>query len=298
MNLSLKTSQRLWTIAFLALPLSVYAVVVIGPLLASVALSFTKYTISAQSTPEFIGLANYERIFTDVGFRISIRNSLVWMGAALVLPTGGGLVLALLLHERVRFANGFKSLFYLPITISMIVIAQTWEWIYQPRWGLLNELLELVGLDELTNAWLGDSQTALAAIIFAWSWQQIGMSMVIFLAGLTSVPKELIEAAQIDGANYWHTLRRVVIPLLLPSSVVVIALAVINSLRSFDIVWVINQGGPVYASTTLAVHMYRETFRSLRAGYGSAISVVLFALAMVIIVFYFWRTRSQEHLYD
>ena len=112
------------------------------------------------------------------------------------------------------------------------------------------------------------------------------------------MPKDLIEAAQIDGANYWQTLRRVVIPLLLPSSVVVVALAVINSLRSFDIVWVINQGGPVYASTTLAVHMFRETFRSLRAGYGSAISVVLFALAMVIIVFYFWRTRRLEHLYD
>ena len=112
----------------------------------------------------------------------------------------------------------------------MIVIARTWDWIYQPRWGLLNELLEWVGLDEWTNAWLGDTQTALAAIIFAWSWQQVGMSMVIFLAGLTSVPKELVEAAQIDGASYLQTLRMVIIPLLLPSSVVVIALAVINSL--------------------------------------------------------------------
>ncbi len=298
MNSPLKTSQRLWTAAFLALPLSIYAIVVIGPLLASAALSLTNYTFSAQFSPEFIGLANYGQIFTDPIFQISIRNSLVWMLAALLLPTGGGLLLALLLHERVRFANGFKSLFYLPITISMIVIAQTWEWIYQPRWGLLNELLELLGLEEWTNAWLGDSETALAAIIFAWSWQQTGMSMVIFLAGLTSIPKEMTEAAQIDGASYWQTLRKVVIPLLLPSSVVVVALAVINSLRSFDIVWVLNEGGPANASTTLAVQMYRETFKSLRAGYGSAISMVLFALAMLIIVFYFSRIRRLEHLYD
>ena len=298
MNMPLRISQRLWTFAFLAIPLSVYIVVVIGPLLSTAYLSLTKYIISAQSSPEFIGLANYERIFTDPLFQISIRNSLVRMGAALVLPTGGGLILALLLHERVRFANGFKSLFYLPITISMIVIARTWDWIYQPRWGLLNEMLEWVGLDEWTNAWLGDTQTALAAIIIAWSWQQVGISMVIFLAGLTSVPKELVEAAQIDGASYLQTLRKVIIPLLLPSSVVVIALAVINSLRSFDIVWVVNEGGPVNSTFTLAVQMYRETFKSLRAGYGSAISMVLFALALIIIVLYFSRIRRLEHLYD
>lgn len=292
----MKNQRLLWTALFLSLPLSIYLVVVVLPLISSFWYSLTDWQFGQEVN--FIGLANFERLLRDVNFHTSVRNTLVWMVAALILPTGGGLLLALLLHERVRFANGFKSLFYLPITISMIVIAQTWEWIYQPRWGLLNELLEWVGLDEWTNAWLGDQQTVLAAIIFAWSWQQVGMSMVIFLAGLTSVPKELVEAAQIDGASYLQTLRRVVIPLLLPSSVVVIALAIINSLRSFDIVWVINRGGPVYASTTLAVHMYRETFRTLRAGYGSAISVVLFAIAMVIIVLYFSRIRRLEHLYD
>ena len=298
MNLSLKDSQRLWTLAFLTLPITVYVIVVIGPLLVSGFLSFTQYSISTTATPAFTGFENYERLISDKEFHISLRNTFVWMATALILPTGSGLVLALLLHERVRFANGFKSLFYLPITISMIVIAQTWEWIYQPRWGLLNELLEWVGLEEWRNAWLGDTQTALAAIIFAWSWQQVGMSMVIFLAGLTSVPKELVEAAQIDGASYLQTLRKVIIPLLLPSSVVVIALAVINSLRSFDIVWVLTGGGPVYASSTLGVHMYRESFRKFNLGYGSAISVVLFAIAMVIIVLYFSRIRRLEHLYD
>lgn len=296
MKRSLKASRRLWTFAFLVLPLGLYAVVVIGPLLATAWLSLTKYTFSAFASPQFAGLVNYERLLGDSYFHTSLRNTLVWMLAALALPTGGGLALALLLHGRVRGANIFKSLFYLPITISMIVIAQTWQWMYQPDWGLLNTLLRLLGVADWKVFWLSERGLALAAIIFAWSWQQVGLSMVIFLAGLTSLPGEMLEAAQIDGAGYWQALRRIVIPLLLPSSVVVIALAVINSLRSFDLVWVLNEGGS--GSSTLAVQMYRETFKSLRAGYGSAVSMVLFFIAALIIVLYFRRVRRLEHLYD
>ena len=296
MNFSLKTSQRLWTFAFLVVPLSVYFVVVIGPLLATAWLSLTTYTFSAFASPEYAGLVNYERLLGDDYFHISLKNTLIWMVAALILPTGGGLILALLLHGQVRGANVFKSLFYLPITISMIVIAQTWQWMYQPDWGLLNTLIKLIGVEKWKVFWLSTRGLALGAIIFAWSWQQVGLSMVIFLAGLTSLPQEMLESAQIDGAGYLQSLRRIVIPLLLPSSVVVIALAVINSLRSFDLVWVLNEGGS--GSSTLAVQMYRETFKSLRAGYGSAVSMVLFAIAAVIIVFYFRRVRRLEHLYD
>ncbi len=296
MRYSLRTSRRLWTFAFLVVPLSVYFVVVIGPLLATVWLSLTKYTFSAVASPEFNGLANYERLLRDPLFYSSLKNTLIWMVAALILPTGGGLLLALLLHGRVRGANIFKSLFYLPITISMIVIAQTWQWMYQPDWGLLNTLLKLLGVEGWKIFWLSQRGLALAAIIFAWSWQQVGLSMVIFLAGLTSLPGEMLEAAQIDGANYLQSLRRIVIPLLLPSSVVVVALAIINSLRSFDLVWVLNEGGS--GSSTLAVQMYRETFKSLRAGYGSAVSMVLFGIAAIIIVLYFRRVRHLEHLYD
>ena len=120
--------------------------------------------------------------------------------------------------------------------------------------------------------------------------------MVIYLAGLTSLPDEMLEAAQIDGANYLQLLRKIVIPLLLPSSVVVVALSVINSLRSFDLVWVLNEGAG--GSNTLAVQMYKESFKKLNPAYGSAFSVVLFAIAAIIIVLYFRRVRRLEHLYD
>lgn len=296
MNLRLKTSQRLWTIAFLALPLSVYVIVVIGPLLASAYLSLTDYTFSAIASPEFAGLENYERLVNSEKIHTAFKNTVAWMLAALVFPTGGGLFLALMLHERIRFANFFKSMFYMPITISLVVIAQAWSWIYKPDWGLLNTLGISLGIMDREVFWLSEGGLALASIIFAWCWQQVGLSMVIFLAGLTSLPKDLLEAAQIDGANYRQSLVKVIIPLLLPSSVVVIALAIINSLRSFDLVWALNRGQG--ESATLAVEMYEETYLSLNAGYGSAISMALFALATVIIAIYFSRIRHLEHLYD
>lgn len=135
-------------------------------------------------------------------------------------------------------------------------------------------------------------------MILAWAWQQTSLAMIIFLAGLTSVPRELTEAAEIDGANYWQSLRRVVIPLLAPSTVVVISLSIINSLKSFDIVYVMTRGGPFHSSDTLAMFMYSESFQKYYMGYGSAISVVLFAMSLILITVYFRQIRIAESLYD
>jgi multiple sugar transport system permease protein/raffinose/stachyose/melibiose transport system permease protein len=158
--------------------------------------------------------------------------------------------------------------------------------------------LRALNLDQFTLAWLANPKTALPAVIIAWSWQQIGLAMVIFLAGLTSIPSELTEAAEIDGASYLQSLRNVVIPLLSPATVVVVALSIINSLKSFDVVYMMTQGGPFHSTDTLAMFMYNESFKKYYMGYGSAIAVVLFLIAMVIIAFYFRQVRELEHLYD
>jgi len=163
---------------------------------------------------------------------------------------------------------------------------------------LINTVLRLVHLDHLTIAWLANTKTALGSVIIAWSWQQIGLAMVIFLAGLTSIPSELTEAAEMDGANYLQSLRHVVVPLLSPATVVVVALSIINSLKSFDVVYMMTKGGPFHTTDTLAMFMYNESFQKYYMGYGSAIAVVLFLIAMVIIVFYFRQVRKLEHLYD
>src|SRR5690606_3482049 len=155
----------------------------------------------------------------------------------------------------------------------------------------LNIVLEKVGLSEYTRAFLADPDTALESVIAAWSWQQVALAMVIFLAGLTAVPRELTEAAEIDGAGYWRTVRHVIVPLLRPASVIVIALSVINSLKSFDILYMMTRGGPFHSSDTLAMMMYNESFPKYRMGYGSAVAVVLFLITLVVRIVYFRQQR-------
>ena len=290
-------NRRKWIVLFSILPLSIYLIIVILPLLNSFYYSFTDWNGFNQSYNR-IGFENFTRVFQDKLFANAIKNTAIWMIAAVVLPVSGGLFLALLLHEGIWGANFYKSLFYLPICLSLAVIGQVWIWIYQPNWGLINTVLRAINLENLTLAWLANLNTALAAVIIAWSWQQIGLAMVIFLAGLTSIPSELVEAAELDGAPYLASLRHIIIPLLSPATVVVVALSIINSLKSFDVVYMMTQGGPFHTTDTLAMFMYNETFKKYYMGYGSAIAVVLFLIAMVIIAFYFRQVRELEHLYD
>jgi len=290
-------ASRKWALIFLAVPVSFYIVVVIYPLASSFYYSFTDWNGFSEQY-NFVGLDNFERMRTDRLFRGALKNTLVWTVAAVVVPTSIGLLIALALHERGLLSRLYKSLFYLPICLSLVVIGQVWIWIYQPGFGLLNIVLEKIGLSEYTRAFLADPDTALESVIAAWSWQQVALAMVIFLAGLTAVPRELTEAAEIDGAGYWRTVRHVIIPLLRPASVIVIALSVINSLKSFDILYMMTRGGPFHSSDNLAMMMYNESFQKYRMGYGSAIAVVLFLITLVVIVVYFRQQRGLEQLYD
>jgi ABC-type sugar transport system permease subunit len=293
----MKRSRRFWASAFLLLPFLVYTGVVIFPLATSFYYSFTDWN-GFDADYNYVGAKNFERIYRDPLFENAIKNTIKWTIAAIVIPTVSGLVLALAMHGRGLLAKIYKSLFYLPVCLSLVVIGQVWIWIYQPRWGLLNEFLEYVHLDEYATAWLADPDTALGAVIAAWAWKQTALAMVVFLAGLTAIPPELIEAAKIDGANYFQYVRRVIIPLLAPATVVVIALAVISSLKSFDTVYTMTRGGPFNSSDNLAMFMYNESFWKYRMGYGSAIAVVLFLITMVVIAFYFRQVRNLEQLYD
>ncbi len=290
-------NRRYWAFAFLILPIIVYTAIVIIPLLTSFYFSFTDWN-GFNRNYNFIGLDNFDKVFRDPNFINAIKNTVIWMAAAILVPTFSGLAIALILHGRVFAANLYKSLFYLPICLSLAVIGQVWIWIYQPDWGLINVVLRGLGLNSLTVAWLADPHFALISVIIAWCWQQVGLAMVIFLAGLTSIPTELTEASEIDGANYWQTLRHVVVPLLSPATTVVIALSIINSLKSFDVVYMMTMGGPFHSSDTLAMFMYNESFKKYYMGYGSAIAVVLFLIAMIVIALYFRQVRKLEHLYD
>ena len=276
-------------------PLAFFLVFVIWPLAQSMYYGLTKW--NGLSDPVFIGLDNFSRALADPNFIRAFQNTAIWLVVAVTVPTIVGLLLAVMLDRPLRGSRLYKSAFYMPITLSLVVVGQVWIWIYQPDWGLLNSVLEAIRLGELTRAWLGDPATALMAVIVAWCWQQTALALILYLAALTTVPRDLIEAAAIDGANARQRFLRIIVPLLRPASVVVITLAVINTLKGFDIVFVLTKGGPFHMSTNLAMFMYEETFFSYQLGYGAAIATALFGLAIIVVVIYFRQARASERLY-
>ena len=288
---------RFWQILLLVAPLAVFGLIVAWPLTSSFYYSFTNWNGFGASY-DFVGFDNFAKILSDRLFLNAIVNTVIWMAAAIVLPTGLGLVLALLIDTRVPGASVFKTVFYLPICLSAVVVGQIWIWIYQPDWGLLNTLIATVTQQDMNFAWLAKPGTALYSVIIAWSWQQTGLAMVIFLAGLTAVPSDLIEVSDIEGANVFQRIWHVVLPLLRPATVVVVALSVINSLKGFDILYIMTGGGPFNSSDTLAMHMYNESFKKYLMGYGAAISVVLFLIAITIIFFYFRQLKKVDEIYE
>ena len=293
---SMERDKRLWRIVLLTPPLLVFSVLIVWPLLSSFYYSFTNWN-GFSSSYQFVGLSNFQKIWTDRLFFQATVNTIIWMVSALLLPTLLGLVLALLLDSKVRGGKFFKTIFYLPICLSAIVVGQIWIWIYQPNWGLLNTLIEEITGERFRYAWLAKPDSALFSVIVAWSWQQTGLSMVIYLAGLTAIPSEIIESSASEGATTWQRIWYIIIPLLVPSTVVVIALSVINSLKGFDILYIMTGGGPFNSSDTLAMHMYNESFKKYLIGYGSSISVVLFVIALIIIGIYFRQLQKFDQIY-
>ena len=293
----MKHRETFWRIALLFLPLAVFGVFIVWPLLNTFYYSFTDWN-GFNPDFRFVGLRNFAGVVTDRLFTNATLNTLIWTLLAIVLPTLGGLTLALMLDVRVPGADLFKSIFYLPICLAAVVVGQIWIWIYQPDWGLLNAAVGVVTGEPPVFAWLAKPQTALLSVIVAWSWQQMGLAMVIFLAGLTSIPPWLIEAAEIEGATRRQRIRHVVLALLRPATVVAVALSVINSLKAFDILFIMTGGGPFHSSDTLAMYMYSESFKKYRMGYGSSISVMLFLMTLSVIAVYFRQLKKLDELYD
>jgi len=282
--------QKAWQ--FLAIPLIVYTAIIIIPFFQSIFFSLTNWD-GLSPDYEFIGLANYFRVFTDPAFAMSLWHNVIWMMIFLVLPTGLGLFLAIILDKDIRGATIFKSIIYFPMIFSYVIVGMIWTFVYEPRLGVLNLFLRALGVQKWSIAWLAEPKTALLSIIAAASWQHVGLCMVLFLAGLRTVRTDLIEAAKIDGANTWQLYWRIVLPQLKNVTVIVVSLTVVISLKSFDIVYIMTKGGPFRKSEVLTTFMFRESFWNYRMGYGSAIAVVLFLIALIIIAIYIRQTIGE-----
>jgi len=292
-------------LSFLLLPLALYAVWVIYPTFATLTLAFTNWD-GISPTSEWVGLANFERLFADRIFWMSLSNNLRWVAVFITIPTALGLTLALALNRNVRFDRFLKIAYYLPMVLAFVVIALLWAWIYHPRQGLINStlfhlygFLQSLGFDVNPLAarrigWLGDPNLAMWSIIAAASWQHVGYVMILYLAGLKTVNTELLDAGQVDGASPWQLFRYVTFPQLAPVTTIVLVITVIQSLRAFDLVYVMTRGGPFNSSNVLANFMYIEAFLNYNMGYAAAIAVVLFLISIGFIAVYLYRVVQQE----
>ncbi|MEJ3653652.1 sugar ABC transporter permease [Actinomycetes bacterium KLBMP 9759] len=277
---------------FLAVPLAVELFWVFWPALNSFSLSFTSWKGVGPAQP--VGLANYERLFSDPVFMTALRNNVIWVIGFGGLSVVGGLALAVALNRPGRGISFYRSAIYLPMVVSLAVTGLFWRVMYQPD-GPIDAGLGVLGLDAWSRQWLADPDTALYAVLIAAVWRQVGYIMVLYLAGLKGVDPSLEEAAAVDGANAWQRFWRVVMPQLRGVNTVIFAVTVIDSLRTFDIVWAMTRGGPYNMTQLLSTYMFQQGFTLVNLGYGSAIAVVIFVLAVAFIITYLVR-QSREDL--
>ncbi|MGV9848414.1 carbohydrate ABC transporter permease [Streptomyces sp. NPDC003442] len=277
-------------LAFLLVPLLAESLWVFWPALQGFYLSLTKW--DGVSAPEFVGLGNFAEMAHDEVFRTAAVDTVLWLVLFGGLSALLGLGAALLLQQERRGVGFYRAALFLPVVFSLVATALVWQAIYQPD-GVLNRLLESVGLDSLRHAWLADQDTALYAVIVPALWRQVGYVMVLYLAGLKGIDPALYEAAKVDGAGRWQRLRHVTLPQLRGVNAVVLSVIIIDSLRSFDVVWSLTRGGPYHSSELLSTYMYSTAFQSLRLGYGSALAVVIFVLAFGVIASYLVRAFRE-----
>ncbi|MDY0092557.1 MAG: sugar ABC transporter permease [Candidatus Vecturithrix sp.] len=278
---------------FLAIPLFIYTTIIIIPFAQSLFFSMTDWN-GLSKTFNFIGFANYYKVFTDPAFSNAVFHNFVWVMVFLVVPTILGLLLAVLMDRDLPGSVLFKSIIYLPMIFSYVIAGMIWTFIYEPRLGILNIFLRAIGLDQWATAWLAKPHTALISVITAAAWQHTGLCMIIYLAGLKGVRVDLLEAAKIDGCNSRQLYWNIVLPQLRNSTIIVVSLTVIHALKSFDIVYIMTKGGPFRASEVLTTLMYREAFWNYRMGYGSAIANMLFFLILILIVLYLRVLKQGE----
>ena len=246
--------------------------------------------------PVFNGLRNYFTLFSDSNFLVSMRNTVIWVVFTLVFPMAGGLLIAGLIRG-IKYENLFKSIFFIPLTISFVSTSMIWKYMFSPDFGVINTILTMVAGKAVRISWLTDVPLNTYSMLIAWTWQQLGVNMVLFLMGLTSIPSDPVEAAIIDGASKWQTFVHVTMPMLRPVTTVVITMAMVNSFKAFDIIYVTTWGGPYRSSETLAMTMFRETFTNFKMGYGAAIAVLLSAIVILISAFYIKRMTQKDLLY-
>lgn len=263
------------------------------PVVAALGLSFCDWDM--VEALRFAGLANYRRLASDPLFRQALWNTIYYTLGVVPVGVTLALVLGLALNRRTAGTGVYRCLYFMPVVTPLIAASLLWGWLYEPEHGLLNYFLGKLGLP--TPQWLGDTRTAMPAVILMSLWKNLGYNTVLFLAGLQGIPPEFEEAAIVDGATGWQRVRYVTIPLVSPTTFFVVVMALISSFQVFAQAYMMTRGGPEHATVTLVYYIYTEGFGSWRMGYAAAVSWVLFACVFLVTGVQ-WLLRKRWVMYE
>lgn len=286
------------TIYLFFLPgLLLYSIFFLYPTVSALFYSFTDWD-GLSDAYQFVGVGNYERALTgDSVFRKTVGNNLKFMLMVVVFQTLTALVFAMIVLKNTKANLFLRALYFFPTILSSVSVAFIWAFIYDPSLGILNQILELLGLDFLQQNWLGNSDLAIYSLAVTQIWFHAGQMLIIFVAGLQAIPEDLYEVAKIEGASKWQTFRKVTWPLLAPSATIVIAYTTIQSFKAFDLVFAMTGGGPNNSTEIIATYIFDVAFRSYNFGYASAISVLFMIIIAFITFLQFKALRSDRISY-
>jgi multiple sugar transport system permease protein len=291
---------------FLAPGLALFFLFVLIPVIAAFYLSLCRYDII--HSPTWIGLKNYARIWRDLSnqgvFYLSLRNTAQYAIGTIPIGMALALALALLVNAGLRGISLYRTTYYLPVVTSLVAISMVWMWLYDPSYGLLNYGLDLLSRAATfvlrkevmlpPQAWIGDPGKAMASIVVMSIWRGLGYNMVIYLAGLQGIPQHLYEAARIDGAGRWQQFRSITWPLLKPTTAFILVISVIGASQVFAQVYVMTNGGPNNATTTIVHQIFQNAFSFMKMGYASAMAFVLFGIIFVLSIINLRLLRGGE----
>lgn len=278
---------------FLILPLLIYGVFFILPNVSSLVYSLFSWNgISEERT--FVGLANFKKMFADRIFRTALINTVKYTVTLVLFQTLIGFLLALLVQKTNRINSAFRTIYFLPAIIAASTVGLIWGFIYDPNIGALNELLRILGLSSWRHAWISDEKIVIYAIAAVHIWVGIGQSVVLFVAGLQNIPQDVLESAALDGATRWKQLVHITIPMLRPTTLIVLVLTTIGGFKSFDFVYVMTGGGATHSSEVLSTLLYKEAYAYSDFGYSAAISVALLVVVAAITLIQMYGLREKE----
>lgn len=278
---------------FLMPALVIYLSVVALPVFSTAYNSFFKWNL--VDAKKFIGIKNFVQLFTiDAIFKTSLKNTLLLLVLSIVIEVPFAIILALAITRTVRGSRYYKTVYFMPNILASVAVGLLWSFVYNAEFGIINRLLTAVGLENATGLWLADQKTVLPCIMVVICWQFIGYHMIIYLAAIENIPQSLIEIATIDGANLRQRIFHIILPLIKPIIRIDTVLIATGSLRYFDLIYVMSNGGPNHSSEVMALYMYYKSFRDMQYGYGSAIALVLLFMCLAVTVILNKLLKSED----